>query len=69
MKKKLLWWNSRLLLLGGKVVLINFVLNNLPLFYLSFYKAPKMVIHEINLIPRIFLGDDNLYKKEQQTYK
>ncbi|KAI5408730.1 hypothetical protein KIW84_054532 [Lathyrus oleraceus] len=40
-------WKNRLLSLGGKVVLINIVLNSIPIYSLYFYKAYTMVLKEI----------------------
>jgi hypothetical protein len=37
-------WQGRFLSLGGRLVLINSNLTNVPLYMLSIYKAPKSVI-------------------------
>uniref|UniRef100_A0A151UDA1 Uncharacterized protein n=1 Tax=Cajanus cajan TaxID=3821 RepID=A0A151UDA1_CAJCA len=39
----------------GRVCLINSVLGFLPLFYLSFFKMPKLVSNQIKSMQRIFL--------------
>lgn len=41
--------------MGGRVVLLNAVLTSLPVYYLSFYKAPKKVINSLIQIQRRFL--------------
>ncbi|XP_058756614.1 uncharacterized protein LOC131629831 [Vicia villosa] len=41
MRNRLSIWSSRFLSIGGKVVLINSMFNSLPLYSLSFYRAPK----------------------------
>lgn len=40
-EKKLSVWKKRHLSLGGRITFINSVLNNLPIYFLSFFKAPK----------------------------
>lgn len=47
--------------LGGRVILLNSVLNSIPLFIFSFYKAPKLVIQDMIKIKRTFLwcGEEN----------
>lgn len=41
--------------IGGRITLINSVLSALPLYFFSFFKAPKKVIKEINRLQRQFL--------------
>lgn len=48
-------WNERFLSIGGRVILINANLTNLPIYHLSFYKVPKKIIDEITSIKRNFL--------------
>jgi hypothetical protein len=55
MKKRLNVWKGRHLSIGGRVTLINSVLSSIPLYYLSFYRAPKKVIEELTRIQRQFL--------------
>lgn len=55
MRRRLFSWKYKNLSLGGRVVLINAILSNLPIFYLSFYKAPKVIIDEFIKIQRGFL--------------
>ncbi|KAI5436046.1 hypothetical protein KIW84_022476 [Lathyrus oleraceus] len=58
MKKRLSGWRGKQLSLGGKVTLLNSVINNLPIFLLSFFKAPKCVVDDIIKIQRNFLWGD-----------
>ncbi|CAL5186225.1 unnamed protein product [Lathyrus oleraceus] len=58
LKKRLSGWRGKHLSLGGKVTLLNSVLNNVPIFLLSFFKAPKCVLEEIIKIQRNFLWGD-----------
>ena len=45
--------------MAGRITLINAVLTALPLFYLSFYRAPSAVINRLNAIRRHFLWGGN----------
>ncbi|XP_058724719.1 uncharacterized protein LOC131596153 [Vicia villosa] len=54
-RRRLNNWRGKFLSVGGRVVLINSVLNAIPLYSLSFYRAPKKVIKEIVSIQRNFL--------------
>ena len=40
---------------GGRLVILKFVLSNLPLYFFSFYKAPKNVIKKPINLQRNFL--------------
>lgn len=35
-------WQAKLLSQGGRLVLVNLVLSNLPLYYFLIFKAPKL---------------------------
>lgn len=48
-------WKRKHLSIGGRVALINSVLNSLPTYFLSFFKDPKKVINSIVSIQRKFL--------------
>lgn len=52
---------GRFLSLASRVVLINSVLNTIPIYTLSFYKAPAKVLSEIRHIQSNFLwgGSEN----------
>lgn len=54
-RSRLASWKGRNLSIGGRVTLINSVLSSLPLYFFSFYKAPKVVIREMIKIQRDFL--------------
>jgi hypothetical protein len=48
-------WANKYVSLGGRIVLINAVLNAIPIFYLSYLKMPKKVWKELVKIQRVFL--------------
>lgn len=50
LRQKLSCWKGRMLSLGGRVVLINAVLNAIMIYTLSFYKALMKVLKEITKI-------------------
>jgi len=54
-KARLSKWKGRWLWLAGKLCLIKSVFTALPLFYLSFFKAPLSVSNKITSIQRSFL--------------
>jgi hypothetical protein len=53
--RKLGSWNNRWISMGGRVVLINSILNSIPIFFLSFMKMPVKVWKEVVKIQRKFL--------------
>lgn len=54
-KNLLVSWKAKNLSIGGRLILIKSVLHNLPIYYLSIYKAPKAVLEKIESIMRHFL--------------
>lgn len=54
-ERKLSGWNSRSLSWAGRVVLINSVLSSLPIYFMSLFQAPVIVINKIDKIRRNFL--------------
>ncbi|MCH82363.1 LINE-1 reverse transcriptase like [Trifolium medium] len=54
-RKKLNNWGNKHISLGGRVVLINSVLNSIPIFYLSYMKMSVQVIKKVTRIQREFL--------------
>ncbi|MCH95123.1 LINE-1 reverse transcriptase like, partial [Trifolium medium] len=55
LRKRLLYWRNKYVSLGGRIVLINAVLNSIPIYYLSFMKLPMVVKKKIIRIQREFL--------------
>lgn len=55
LRRRVAMWKGRNLSVGGRVVLINSVLNMVPIYMLSFYKALVEIIKEIEIIQSNFL--------------
>ena len=50
-------WNNKFLSFGGRLILLNFVLSSLPVYFLSIFKAPAGIISSIeSVFKRFFLG-------------
>lgn len=63
-KKRLALWMAKSLSMGGRVTLLKSVLNSLPTYYFSLYRAPKQVINRLEQLRRRFLwGDDENNRK------
>ena len=58
---KLSKWAQKNISMGGKITLINSVLNALPIYLLSFFKIPQKVINRLVTLQRNFLwrGDQD----------
>ncbi|XP_058775315.1 uncharacterized protein LOC131649574 [Vicia villosa] len=54
-KRRLNSWKGRWLSFGGRITLLKPILSSLAIFTLSFYKAPKKIIKEINKMQSNFL--------------
>ncbi|KAK2444918.1 hypothetical protein QL285_015908 [Trifolium repens] len=54
-RRRLGSWGNKYVSLGGRIVLINAVLNALPIFFLSYLKMPVKVWREVVKIQRNFL--------------
>jgi hypothetical protein len=54
-ESKLGSWQGRFLSLGGRLVLINSSLTNVPLYMLSMYKSPKCVLKKMDIFRKILL--------------
>lgn len=55
MAMKLRSWNSKYLSLSGQLVLIKSVLNAIPLYHTTVFKAPKGVVKDMERVMRSFL--------------
>jgi hypothetical protein len=54
-RKQLFSWRNKHISLGGRIVMINAVLNSIPIFFLSFLKVPTLVRKKIVRMQREFL--------------
>jgi hypothetical protein len=55
MAKRLNSWTGRQLSYSGRITLINFVLASLPLYFFSFFKAPRCILDQLVRMQRNFL--------------
>ncbi|MCH80227.1 cysteine-rich receptor-like protein kinase [Trifolium medium] len=55
LRKRLLSWKNRALSMGGRLVLLKSVLTALPIYFLSFFKAPSGIISLIESLFKNFL--------------
>lgn len=51
-------WKGKLLSIGSRLTLINFVLFALPSYFMSIFKLPKWVINRIDYLRRAFCGKE-----------
>ena len=61
---KLSVWKGRFLSLAGRICLVKVVFTSIPLFYLSFFKAPQVVCDKMVSIQRRFLWGWGREKKQ-----
>jgi hypothetical protein len=64
MRSKLGPWQGKMLVMGGRVTLINSSLTSVPLYMLSFYRLPVGVKEKLEKIRNNFLWDETEDKKE-----
>ncbi|XP_058784312.1 uncharacterized protein LOC131659088 [Vicia villosa] len=63
-RRRLNSWKGRWLNFGGRITLLKSVLSSLAIFTLSFYKAPKKVIAELNKLKSNFLRGGSEEKRK-----
>nr|GFC76954.1 RNA-directed DNA polymerase, eukaryota, reverse transcriptase zinc-binding domain protein [Tanacetum cinerariifolium] len=57
-------WKAKILSIGGRLTLLKSVLCAIPLYTMSIYKAPKGVLHEMEMIRnKFFIGADSTIRK------
>ena len=49
-RKRLSGWKCKNLSLGGRLILLKFVLSAIPVYFLSFFKAPSGIISSLDSI-------------------
>lgn len=62
-EKKLSNWKSQYLSLGGRVVLINAVLDAMPTYLMSLFPIPVNVVDRIDALRRNFIWKGNSDKR------
>jgi len=62
-EKKMSRWKAQYLSMGGRLVLINSVLDSLPTYMMSLFPIPARVIQRLDKIRRSFLWQGNKEKK------
>lgn len=60
-QRKIEEWQAKLLSRGGRLILVNAVLSNLPLYFLSVFKAPKWVIKRLESLRLNFFWNGGFY--------
>ncbi|KAM0029767.1 putative RNA-directed DNA polymerase [Helianthus debilis subsp. tardiflorus] len=65
-QKRLSLWKANTLTFGGRITLVCSVLNALPTYYFSLYKAPLGVIKKLEKIRREFLWGSNDEKEKMK---
>jgi hypothetical protein len=55
-QRRLNCWKSKMLSVGGRLVLLNSVLSSLPMFMLSFFELPKGVLKKLDYFRLRFSG-------------
>ncbi|XXG72211.1 hypothetical protein AAC387_Pa07g1359 [Persea americana] len=68
-ERKLSSWKKQYLSLGGRITLINSCLSNLPVYYMSLFRMPKMVIERLDCLRRDFLWEGQGNKKRLHLVK
>jgi len=56
-KSRLSGWKSKNLSLGGQLILLKSVLSSIPVYFISFFKAPSGIISTLTLFLVIFFGE------------
>jgi hypothetical protein len=63
-ENRLSCWKGKLLSYGGRLVLINSVLNSLSMFMMSFFKVPKGVLQKLDFYRSRFFWQGDDHKKK-----
>jgi len=68
-EKKLSCWKGKMLSVGGRLVLINSILSNLPMFMLSFFEIPKGVLKKLEYFRSRFFWQNDQHKKKYRLVR
>jgi hypothetical protein len=69
LRKRLLSWKNQALSMGGRLVLLKSVLTALPIYFLSFFKAPSGIISLIESLFKSFLWGGSAEAKKVHWVK
>ena len=63
-KRRLSLWKASQLSIGGRLVLVKAVLDSIPIYYLSLFRAPQKVLDKLDSMRMNFLwgGSENKFK-------
>ena len=68
-QKRLSGWRSKMLSVGGRLVLINSVLSSLPIFMMSFFEIPRGVLKKLDYFRSRFFWQSDEHKKKYRLTK
>ncbi|CAN6182020.1 unnamed protein product [Urochloa humidicola] len=68
-QKRLSCWRSKLLSVGGRLILINSVLSSLPMFMLSIFEIPRGVLKKLDYYRSRFFWQSEEHKKKYRLTK
>jgi len=58
-----------MLSVGGRLILINYVLSSLPMFMMSFFEIPRGVLKKLDYFRSRFFWQSDEYKKKYRLTK
>jgi hypothetical protein len=68
-EKKLSSWKGKHLSVGGRLVLINSVLTSLPMFMMSFFEIPQVILRKLDYLRSRFFWQADSQKKKYRLAK
>jgi hypothetical protein len=68
-EKRLSVWKGKMLIVSGRLVLINSVLSSLPMFMMSFFELPKRGLEKINCFRSRFYWQNDQHKRKYRLVK
>lgn len=63
-ERRLVGWKVKFLSIGGRIILIQAVLSNLPVYFMLLYRCPMSVVNRLEKLRRDFLWQGNESKKK-----
>lgn len=63
LRRRLLVRHNKYLSVGGRMVLLNYILSSMPIYLFSFCKAHQVVIKEIIILQKVFSWGEEEEKK------